>query len=654
MRELPAGTVTLLFTDIEGSTRMLQNIGGRYASLLETCRSLLRAAFLEFDGHEVDTQGDAFFVAFARATDAVAAAVAAQRALFTQAWPDSMMVRVRIGLHTGEPQLTSEGYVGLDVHHAARIMSAGHGGQVSLSQTTRDLVERSLPEGVSLLDMGTHRLKDLQQPGQIFQLEIMGLPTDFPPLKTLDNSLNNLPIQSTPFIGREKEVNAVQQLLLRKDVRLVTLTGPGGVGKTRLALQIAAELSEHFTDGTWLVSLAPISDPDLVIPAITQILGLREVQDQSSLEQLKTFLRAKKTLLLLDNFEQVMSAAPHVAELLTRSARDVPARQQTLRKTIQWSYDLLSTQEQSVFRLLSIFVGGCTLQANEAIAVDFVDDTTSILDVVASLIDKNLVQQTGEVIRLTMLETIHEYGLEMLSISGEMETAQQAHAAYYLKLAQEAAPQLKGPQQAEWFERLEQEHGNLRALMEWSLEPTHTGPHLEMAFQLGEALREFWWVRGFDSEGRNFLEQVLARSEGVRASVRARALSAVADSPSGMSDPIRLEALWQESLALYRELGDTRGIAWPLSGLAGLARMKENNIAAACSMLEESLLLYRKVGDKDDIAWSLFALYSLPCGFLLLKGIRKLYILRSRKAWESSGNWATRMGSLWPHGLQDG
>ncbi len=176
MRELPTGTVTLLFTDIEGSTRMLQNMGGRYASLLETCRSLLRAAFLEFDGQEVDTQGDAFFVAFARATDAVAAAVVAQRALFTQAWPDGMMVRVRIGLHTGEPQLTSEGYVGLDVHHGARIMSAGHGGQILLSQTTRDLVEHSLPEGVSLLDMGAHRLKDLQQPGQLFQLAIMGLP----------------------------------------------------------------------------------------------------------------------------------------------------------------------------------------------------------------------------------------------------------------------------------------------------------------------------------------------------------------------------------------------------------------------------------------------------------------------------------------------
>ena len=205
MRELPIGTVPLLFTDIEGSTRMLQ-IWWSYASLLETCRSLLRTAFLDFHGHEVDTEGDAFFVAFSRATDAVSAAVAAQRALFTLAWPDGVAVRVRMGLHTGEPHLASEGYVGLDVHHAARIMSAGHGGQVLLSQTTRDLVESTLPEGVSLLDMGAHRLKDLQQPGQIFQLAIAGLPADFPPLKSLDNYLNNLPIQPTPFIGREREV----------------------------------------------------------------------------------------------------------------------------------------------------------------------------------------------------------------------------------------------------------------------------------------------------------------------------------------------------------------------------------------------------------------------------------------------------------------
>jgi class 3 adenylate cyclase len=321
MPALPTGTVTLLFTDIEGSTRLLQHLGERYASTLETCRSLLRGVFLEFDGHEVDTQGDSFFIAFARASDAVAAAVAAQRALTNHSWPEGTLVRVRMGLHTGEPQVSSEHYVGLDVHHAARIMSAGHGGQVLLSHTTRDLVEQTLPSGVSLRDLGAHRLKDLQHPSQLFQLVIPGLPADFPPLKTLDSSPNNLPLQPTPFLGREKEVHALQQLLLRDSSRLVTLTGPGGIGKTRLALQVAAELTEHFPDGTWFVSLAPLSDPDLVIPTISQALGLQETRDQTPLEQVKRALQEKQTLLLLDNFEQVVAAALAVADLLAGCPR---------------------------------------------------------------------------------------------------------------------------------------------------------------------------------------------------------------------------------------------------------------------------------------------------------------------------------------------
>jgi class 3 adenylate cyclase len=234
MRNLPTSTITLLFTDIEGLTR-LRN---RYAEVLAGCRHLLRGVFLDFHGHEVDTQGDAFFVVFARAADAVSAAVAAKRARAAHAWPEGVEVRVRMGLHTGEPSLVAEGYVGVDVHHAARIMSAGHGGQVLLSQATRELVEHTLPEGVSLRDLGEYRLKDFQRPSHLFQLVIAGLLVDFPPLKTLSTHPNHLPVQPTPFIGREKEVAAVMQLLHREDVRLLTLTGPGGTGKTRLAFLV--------------------------------------------------------------------------------------------------------------------------------------------------------------------------------------------------------------------------------------------------------------------------------------------------------------------------------------------------------------------------------------------------------------------------------
>src|SRR5438270_4000976 len=258
--DLPAGTITLLFTDIEGSTLLLQHVGEQYSHVLAQCRQLLHAAFQPFHGHEVDTQGDSVFFAFARATDAVSAAVAAQRNLASHPWPEGAAVRVRMGLHTGEPQRTADGYVGLDVHLAARLMSAGHGGQVVLSQTTRHRVDHHLRVWVSLRDLGEHHLKDLPQKSHLFQLVIAGLPADFPPLKTLDTRPHNLPVQLTSFIGREKEVALVQNLLYREEVRLFTLTGPGGIGKTRMALQVAAELSDHFTGGISFVNLAPISD----------------------------------------------------------------------------------------------------------------------------------------------------------------------------------------------------------------------------------------------------------------------------------------------------------------------------------------------------------------------------------------------------------
>ena len=288
--ELPTGTVTFLFTDIEGSTRLLQELGDAYADVLDRHRRALREAWREHDGVEVDTQGDAFFVAFARATDAVAAASAAQLALADGP------VRVRIGLHTGEPLLSSEGYVGFDVHRAARIAAAGHGGQVLLSRSTVDLA------GVEVRDLGLHRLKDLGAPERIFQLGT----EEFPPLKTLHET--NLPIPATPFLGREREIDQIATLLRRPDVRLVTLTGPGGGGKTRLALQASASAADEYDSGVWWVPLASLTDPRLVATAAIQTLG--------STDTLSAAIGDKRLLLVFDNFEHVLSAAADLAEAL--------------------------------------------------------------------------------------------------------------------------------------------------------------------------------------------------------------------------------------------------------------------------------------------------------------------------------------------------
>src|SRR5512133_576306 len=270
MADAPSGTVTLLFTDIEGSTKLLQRSGELYAELLADHRSMLRTAFDSHDGYEVDTEGDAFFVVFRSAQDAATAAAEAQRALAQHSWPDGNEVRVRMGLHTGEPRLVDRAYVGLDVHRAARVMGAGHGGQVLLSHSTRNQVGDDWP----LLDLGEHRLKDLLQPEHLFQLMIEGLPSEFPALKTLGNRPTNLPAQPNPIVGREKELREISQLLRSDDVRLLTLTGPGGTGKTRLALQIGAELLDEFRSGVFFVSLAPIADEDLLVPTIAQSLAI--------------------------------------------------------------------------------------------------------------------------------------------------------------------------------------------------------------------------------------------------------------------------------------------------------------------------------------------------------------------------------------------
>jgi len=319
--EFPTGILTLLFTDIEGSTRLLQQLGDRYSGVLKECRHLLRAAFQQGHGYEVDTQGDAFFVVFERAADAISSAIKLQRALFSAQWPDQARVRVRVGIHTGEPRPLEDGYIGLDVHHAARIMSAAHGGQTLLSQVTHDLVADELSDGITLRDLGEYRLKDIAGLSHLFQLVVPDLPADFPPPATASarRTFYNVPSPSTSFVGREQEVTAISNLLDQPDVRLLTLFGTGGVGKTRLVLQVAAELAPRFVGGVCFVPLDQLSDADGVIPAIAGALdmpGGPEGRDAPLIEQVQAALRDSPFLLILDNFEQVLPARRAIVTLL--------------------------------------------------------------------------------------------------------------------------------------------------------------------------------------------------------------------------------------------------------------------------------------------------------------------------------------------------
>jgi predicted ATPase/class 3 adenylate cyclase/DNA-binding CsgD family transcriptional regulator len=722
MPELPTGTVTLLFTDIGGSTRLLQQFDERYTCLLETCRSPLHAAFHQYHGYEVDTQGDVFFVAFARATDAISAVVTAQRDIASYLWPDGVAVRVRMGLHTGEPELSVEGYVGQDVRHAARIMSIGHSGQILLSQTTYELVKQHLPDGVSLRDLGEHRLKDLQRPSRLFQLVISNLPADFPPLKTLDTHLHNLPVQLTSLIGREQEVTAVQNLLLREDVRLVTLTGPGGTGKTRLGLQVAAELCEVFTDGVFLVNLAPVSDPLFVLPTIAQTLGIGKVGGKPLLEHMREELHQKKVLLMIDNFEHVVSVAPHMTDLLvacpklkllvtsrevlrvraeqefvvpplalpdriilteqtefsqyaavnlfhqrvkavksdfritpanaraiaeicvqldglplaielaaarmkllspqallarlshrlqilTSGVRDSPTRQQSLRNTIAWSYNLLKTEEQQIFRRLSVFIGGSTLEAIEAIHATFETEpgVVQVVDGVGSLIDKSLLQRTEQEdieSRISMLETIREYAIECLCESGEEESIRRAHAGYYLTLVEEAEPHLKGAQQLLWLRRLDREQENLRAALGWLIAHEEG----EKALRFCVALWLFWQTRGNWSEGWRWLKSVLALPEaGERTVLRAKVLSAAGELAAVQGDIQEAHFLLTESVILCQELADDQGAVLPMSTL-GRVIVRQGDHTAAASLMKECITLCRKLGSKWELSRSLLTL----------------------------------------------
>lgn len=343
MQPLPSGTITLLFSDIEGSTKLLQQLGERYAQILAAHHEILRAFFENHHGRIVDTQGDSFFVAFARALDAVNAAVQAQRALNAHDWGENIRVRVRMGLHTGEPIAQGERYVGLDVHRAARIGAAGHGGQILISETTYALIKNELSGGVTLRALGQHRLKDFDAPAPLYQVVGAGLPADFPPLKTLDARPNNLPAQLSSFIGREREIAELIRVL--RATRLLTLSGAGGAGKTRLSIQLAEKMLDAFPDGVWFIELARVSDPALIPQTIAMALGLRD--EAGNLAQtLTNYLRRKTMLLVLDNCEHLIDAAAQWAETFLNAAPNL--------KIVATSREALNLAGEHIFHVPSL------------------------------------------------------------------------------------------------------------------------------------------------------------------------------------------------------------------------------------------------------------------------------------------------------------
>lgn len=713
MVDLPAGTITFLFSDIEGSTRLLDLIGERYAQVLADYRRLLHEAVQAHGGREVDTQGDASFVVFPRAKDALAAAVTTQRSVATHPWPDSVEVRVRMGLHTGEPLVADSGYVGMDVHRAARICAAGHGGQILLSETTHDLVQDDQPDGVTLRDLGEYRLKDLSRPQRLFQVLGVGLLTDSRPLNALQVRSHNLPAQLTSFVGREREIEQVKRFLATH--RLVTLTGTGGAGKTRLAIEVASRLLSDFPDGIWFIELAALSDPALVPQTIAATLRVREQAGRPITQTLPEYLQQRHLLLILDSCEHLVdacaglidellrdcqylrvlatsregldvegevayhvpslsvpdparpqsldslaqyeairllvdratSAAPsftlteHNARtvvqlcqrldgmplaielaaarlkmltvdqiaarlndrfrLLTGGTRSKLPRHQTLQATMDWSYQLLSDDERRLLRRLSVFAGGFTLEAAEQVCAGDGIGREAVLNLLTQLVDKSLVlveRSEGEA-RYRLLETVRDYSTDKLRESEEEDAQRRRHRGWYLAFAKRGDPEIHGPEQKVWLDRFEIDHDNFRAALEWSCGQGDDDGGLHLAGALGW----FWYDRGYPSEGRGWLQRLLATTSS--SSVRAKALNRAGMLAWYQGDYEQAGALCEESMRLSRAAGNSQEAALSLNILGSTAYQPRGDYRRARGLFEEALLLSRQVGDRWGTAFSL-------------------------------------------------
>jgi predicted ATPase/class 3 adenylate cyclase len=710
--DLPSGTVTFLFSDVEGSTRLLTRWPGRYAEVLGEHQRLLRAAFDEHGGREVHTEGDAFFVAFARAGDAVAAAVSAQRSLASRRWPEGVDVRVRIGVHTGEAEVRDGDYVGLDVHRAARICAAGHGGQVLISSSARELVVDELPADVALRDVGEHRLKDLDRPEHLFQLVVGDLPAAFPPLASLSpgsGGANGLPAAPNRTIGREDDVRAIADRLLVDGVRLLTLTGPGGVGKTRLALEVARAVKAEFGHGAWFVSLAALQRPEDVAAAVVTTLAIIVLSGESDEQAAERFLGAKHLLLVVDNFEHVLGAvpfigrllsacraltvlatsreplglqaeerhpvaplalpartktldaealagvdavalfcararvrdpdfalddgnAPSVAEICRRvdglplaielaaarcgllspdeiaqrlqgalgalgsGTRDAPARQQTLRATIDWSHELLSDPEKQCFARFAVFAGGATVDAAETI-------THAGLDTLDDLAEKSLLvvhRDAHTHSRLEMLETIRAYATERFASTPDEQAVRERHYLHYLALAQRHGTEraLWGANAKDDLTRLDAEIDNLHAALGWAIGQAD----VEGALALAAALGCYWLTRNRYAEAVDWIDQALnLPGAGAHPALRVLALRTKSRCLWQMGRRGEQPAIMAELEATARRLGDPVTLSRALQ-LRAQHAINIERLDVADAVADEALRWARVADDEWEVA----------------------------------------------------
>ncbi len=689
---LPSGTVTFLLTDVEGSTRRWDRNPVAMRQAMAGHDEVLGRLVGAHGGTQVESgrEGDSVLAAFTRASDAVASAVAMQRELAAQTWPEGADMHIRVAVHSGEAELRDGHYYGPAVYRCARLLATGHGDQVLLTQATHDLVVDALPEGVGLRDLGSHRLRDLERPERVFQVIAPGLRAEFPPIRSMDPRRHNLPVSPTGFIGRGRELDEIKERLAAN--RMLTLIGTGGTGKTRLALQAAADLIERFKDGVWLVELASLSEPELVAQTAAEAIGVREEAGRPILKTLRDWLKDKNLLLLLDNCEHLIPAVvsladrllrdcPDVrllttsraalrvngeaimrvgsldeqdavalfadrssaaqptfrlthdnsrsvteicrrvegiplaielaagrarmmapAEILTRlqesfgmlsgGSRSADARHETLKAAMDWSYWLLNEEEQRLFRRLSVFTGGFTLQAVEFVGGG--DGAGTIVELVGQLVDKSLVtpQEADDgTTRYSVLETVREYARARLLEHGELEATQDRHAVYFAQLVEVAHTGITGPERKKWLQVIGAEIGNLRSVFDDS----SVAPQTTLALAAGMA--EFWEARAEYSEGRTRLDAALSRTSETTLT-RSKALQAAGLLAWAQGDQPAATAYSEQALALNRKLGYTEGQALCLQQLGQIA-VQDEKFDAARQYLNDALEIATTHGFDD-------------------------------------------------------